>query len=530
MQENITWVIMFCFVDQAYIWKEQVPLQQFLHLNYIKLKKYAILDATDHMDKSKQLWLRKKNYLVAKKNIVHAIRLLNYAEQLLTQGCVHDFTQGNDYWQIFIVDENAIPIYEVPTNEWEEYEVPRKRHVDMMMEELTKIRPIESSNLDITSYVREYEIDALWQNLSMHIAQIPLQQTEQNVILAVMNQDSPVDVTITRDSSTYILEKGTNRILGVTHPFIHKMTAEETLKLGDTLTVHEKIDGMLFLLMWYQGKWHFIVPSVLSIIDCKQVKNRHARRCFHRITMPPKRVITTVEEQQIEIQEHSLQISNIVEQIWNELNYELPTDTETCFSFELCLSPQAIEEFRSQDLRMGDLLANNVVIHDRKKIILHGAHVIRDNNISRIDFEQSARKYNWEHVKRLMTLQNSTTAHDQLLSIVANMNPIHQEGIVVSDEHGNMVQYVCPQFKDLIDRARYHHLSYALQQMYDRLWIECNADHRAFVARTKNMALKTSLFKMYQRKWSAREYFAFCDDKKLQYTLEAFEKHNKAKI
>jgi RNA ligase len=141
--------------------------------------------------------------------------------------------------------------------------------------------------------------------------------------------------------------------------------------------VYEKLDGSLMVLYYYADKWH--VSSSGTPDGAGAIRN-----C-------------------------DLNLAELFWQVWDELGYQLPTDTEHCYIFELMSKLNQI-----------------ISIPDRNRLVLHGARNIKSLAESEPDIW--ANKYGWE----LVTSYPLTS--DVEVKAAANLlNPIESEGYVVCD-------------------------------------------------------------------------------------------------
>lgn len=105
------------FLPKQYVWKETFPFD--FKLQLINLRKAALQDGSHSLAKAKRLW-SEGHQLKAKKNLVHGLRFLNFAKQLIDtfrgqgKGVIFDVTGGaNQYWQAAMENKSST---------WQEFE------------------------------------------------------------------------------------------------------------------------------------------------------------------------------------------------------------------------------------------------------------------------------------------------------------------------------------------------------------------------------------------------------------------------
>jgi hypothetical protein len=113
------------YLPREFVWKEEVCVP--FELRKVDLRRAVTLDANHHLSKAKRLWLREgaacrhmrqsfqasnpnadlyAHYYAfqagdmkrGKKNILHGLRTLHYALQLLRKGAITDIQEVNHYW------------------------------------------------------------------------------------------------------------------------------------------------------------------------------------------------------------------------------------------------------------------------------------------------------------------------------------------------------------------------------------------------------------------------------------------------
>lgn len=91
------------------------------------------MDSTHNFSKAKRLWKDPLTRYVAKKNIVHCLRYLEYGNQLIYTGKIYDFTAGNQYWKA---------VFEKESDNWKDFETEFWPHVKELTDKLQARLPI----------------------------------------------------------------------------------------------------------------------------------------------------------------------------------------------------------------------------------------------------------------------------------------------------------------------------------------------------------------------------------------------------
>jgi hypothetical protein len=495
---------MFLTAPPQNVWKQEIDLRQFYKPNIIRLKKYALLEAYAHLHKSSTLWKSLENYLVSKKNIVHAIRVLQYANQIIERGEVYNFESANEYWTLLVHGH-----VEEKQENWDHYEQVYKPIIFGMIEDLKLYNPVRSNCQPfLPRYLEKFGQDSLVRDFAMHVGRFG------DLLVVVNSESTPVTEHIPKQSTASVIKNGD--LIGVTH------AAMRTVPF-DTVEIYEKIDGVMFMAIHDGVNWRFICPKVLSIHDYKQVANRHSRLNFNRITAPRDEPVLTIEQERNLIEKDFDDMETLITEIWNELGYDYSREKEFSFSFELCVPPGKIEKYRERSTRLGDLLSNRVVIHEKEKIVLHGAYK------HGMYYPPNDFRHNWQVVKLVEIITINEEMHEKLQKRVDDMDPLVQEGYVVVNGIGECGKYVCSKFTELESRSQYHIWAEKLQRIYDRIVSECKTD-KEYSERCKVLTLKHALFVIKKQQYSARHFLSLCDGKKLMNTVQSLQNFDEIKM
>ena len=149
----------------------------------------------------------------------------------------------------------------------------------------------------------------------------------------------------------------------------------------DNVTIYEKLDGSLMVLYFYNDEWHV---SSSGLPDARGQLNN--------------------------IEDRILTYHDLFWEIWNKLEYKLPTDTTKCYIFEL-VSP-----------------INNIIVPQlQDNIILHGVRCLR--TLDELCPIETTKTLGYNTVK---IHDNYSLA--ELLTIRSKLDPGESEGFVVVDD------------------------------------------------------------------------------------------------
>ena len=158
----------------------------------------------------------------------------------------------------------------------------------------------------------------------------------------------------------------------------------------DTAKVYEKLDGSLMTLFYYQGEWRVQSSGMADAGG--------------------------------EVSGFKITFGQLFWQVWQELDYQLPTETNYCFMFELMTPYNRI-----------------VVRHDCNQLVLHG---VRDRvSLQEADPQVWADKYNWQLVQRypLQTLK-------EIVVLTNKLDPMDSEGYIICDGDFKRIKVKSPQY------------------------------------------------------------------------------------
>ena len=177
IEENIIWLLLLLYCPREFVWKKEVEFS--FTLKRLQIQYSALMDSRHNFTKAKRSFEKEKNTKKAKKNLVHGLRYLKWAVQMLEKGEIYDITEGNEYW-------NEIKNMEV--NDWMELEKklrPYYRQNSEKILELSKPRSLVEEKMKqiekkmrkqccygsdyVIEYIKEFSLEALTNDLSVFV-------------------------------------------------------------------------------------------------------------------------------------------------------------------------------------------------------------------------------------------------------------------------------------------------------------------------------------------------------------------------
>ncbi|KAL6062794.1 hypothetical protein QOT17_011939 [Balamuthia mandrillaris] len=302
LDENVVWCVMLLFLpaDRFVLRRDQRFLTRCCFaLRKTNLRKAAIADAKHNYQKAKRLWKEGELYK-AKKNLVHGIRFLLLAVQLMEKGRIDDVTAGNDVWAEIMADTSQ---------QWPRYEdkyKPTFEHYYSLLTELSTPKPYKPTTenvLHTIAYMEQYDgPEALRRELSINITELCNDEEEKEKEKDGVNDEaehifhfcadqvhSPYDHPVVAEcahglilafspcssssslSSSFIdnneqntttgnKSKGRWRVVSYPYDLFFSHTRKEaaaTIHQMDwnTARVYEKVEGSIAILYYHRGRW-----------------------------------------------------------------------------------------------------------------------------------------------------------------------------------------------------------------------------------------------------------------------------------
>jgi len=199
---------------------------------------------------------------------------------------------------------------------------------------------------------------------------------------------SPRSSNLVKECRGIILDRAKNWKI-VAHPYNRFFNYGEGLadKLDwDSTLAYEKLDGSLITMYFYNYEWHVATSGV----PCATGTLRY---------------------------DYSRTFKDLFWETWEELEYEIPLETDTCFMFELCTS-----------------FNQGVVRHSKPRIVLHGCRNVELG--TEVYPECYSDKYGWE-LAQVYSLDDIS----EVRSMVKKLNPLESEGVVLRDGNFNRVKF-----------------------------------------------------------------------------------------
>jgi len=244
--------------------------------------------------------------------------------------------------------------------------------------------------MELQAYLHRLGLDSLCQQY--YIKANRHQKYPNLVCLKYSQIDSPMGEKIVQQCRGIILNEdhywqvvsySYNKFFNYGEPFAEQIDWSQA-------TVYDKLDGSLMVLYFYDGQW-----QVQSSGTADATGN---------------------------VGGLNLTFAQLFWQVWQEMGYQLPQETNYCFSFELMTPYNRI-----------------VVRQESKKIVLHGVRNIL--TLKEEKPEAWASKYGWE-VVQCFPLSNWS----EIMEAAAKLEPMYAEGYIVCDRNFNRVKVKSPQY------------------------------------------------------------------------------------
>lgn len=231
--------------------------------------------------------------------------------------------------------------------------------------------------MELQNYLRGKGLESL--QLEFDIKVNRHQEFDNLVCLKYSQLESPLEKLIVQQCRGIILDEANNWSI-VSYPYNKFFNYGEisAAKINwNKAIVYEKLDGSLMTLFFYQGKWRVQSSGTADATGKVHTANYTFQQLFW--------------------------------QVWQQLGYQLPEETDYCFMFEL-MTPY-----------------NRVVVRQlQNKLVLHGVR-----NLKNLQEEQPffwSNKYNWQPIKTYPF--NNLSA---ILQATEILDPLEGEGYIVCD-------------------------------------------------------------------------------------------------
>lgn len=244
--------------------------------------------------------------------------------------------------------------------------------------------------MELQTYLREEGLEKLCDGY--YIKTNRHQQYPNLVCLKYSQIDSPMSEKVVQQSRGIIVDEANNWEI-VSYSYDKFFNYGEHLAANidwESTTIYDKLDGSLMVLYYYDRQWR--VQSSGTADGGGQVGG------------------------------FKFTFAELFWNVWQELDYQLPQETDYCFSFELLTRYNRI-----------------VVQQNSNNLILHGVR-----NIKTLKEEKPkvwAKKYNYNLVKTF-SFQN----WQEIIETAEKLEPWEAEGYVICDRHFNRIKVKSSQY------------------------------------------------------------------------------------
>jgi RNA ligase len=244
--------------------------------------------------------------------------------------------------------------------------------------------------MELQEYLRQNSLEEL---INTYAIKANRHQKYPHLVCLKYSQiDSPMGETIVQQCRGIILDDQANWEI-ISYPYNKFFNYGE----GHAATidwnhakVYEKLDGSLMVLYFYDGQW--------------QVQS------------------SGTPDGSGQVGDFNITFAELFWQVWQELGYQLPTEIDQCFMFEL-MTPY-----------------NRIVVPQKEKnLVLHGARNIKTLQESEPNIW--ANKYGWKLVKSY-----SLTNWQEVINASSHLDPMESEGYIVCDRNFHRVKVKSPQY------------------------------------------------------------------------------------
>ncbi|MCC0176315.1 2'-5' RNA ligase [Waterburya agarophytonicola K14] len=244
--------------------------------------------------------------------------------------------------------------------------------------------------MELQDYLRNRGLDKLTEEYNIKVNRHS--KIDNLVCLKYSQLESPMGEKIVQQCRGIIFDE-TNNWNIVSYPYDKFFNYGESYapKLNwDAARIYEKLDGSLMTLFYYEGEWRVQSSGMADAGG--------------------------------DVSGFKYTFQSLFWKVWQELDYQLPTETEYCFMFELMTPYNRI-----------------VVRHDRHKLVLHG--VRNKVTLKEEDPQIWTDKYNWQLVATypLQTLE-------EIVAMTDKLDPMDSEGYIICDREFKRIKVKSPQY------------------------------------------------------------------------------------
>lgn len=283
--------IMLVFLPKKFVFLEHHDISAHYILYHPNLRISVQMDSTHNMAKAKRLW-RSGDFYTAKKNVLHGIRYLSYALQLLgPEAKIYDYLAGNEYFEEVMswqepkeseeenkrlwtaLEARFAPLYTKMTNEmreicqiqvnsaknWERAWIARKYKISEKLANSYHLKH-EISKEILIDYLNEHGVETAARNFGIVCTR---HNEHKNLFSFGRTQWAAMDLSILKWCSGIVLERQDNnwKVVAAPLPKIFATTSSRDLiptinwDQPNKISIEEHLDGKMALLYYYEGKW-----------------------------------------------------------------------------------------------------------------------------------------------------------------------------------------------------------------------------------------------------------------------------------
>lgn len=240
---------------------------------------------------------------------------------------------------------------------------------------------------ELITFLKEQGLDALVEKYTINIKR---HNEFSNIVLLKYDQlSSPMGEKIVQQCRGIIIDTADDfRVVNYTFSKFFNHSEGHAAKIDwSSARIYAKLDGSLCQLYYYNGEWRVATSGTPDAGG--------------------------------NVGDFEFTFAELFWKVWGELGYQLPTDTNISFSFELCTPYNTI-----------------VVQHTESSITLIGARRLSD--FQELNPVVEAHHNKWKCVK-IFPLEN----YDEVEQLLEQMNGSDQEGFVVCDSQYRRVKLKC---------------------------------------------------------------------------------------
>ena len=247
--------------------------------------------------------------------------------------------------------------------------------------------------LAIQKYLQDHSLEQLEEEYSVKVSR---HQNYPNLVCFKYCQiSSPMKVRLVQECRGLILDENNNWQV-VSYPYDKFFNYDSHLAPQldwQTTSIYEKLDGSLVILYFYDGNWHVQTSGTADATGI--------------------------------IRSHNISMKDLFWSTWQQLNYQIPSEKDYCFIFEL-ISPinRIIVNYQENDLILHGVRSLKTFVEE------HPAHWCQ--------------KYNWKCIKDINNYAFSNL--EEVLAKTHQMNGFENEGFVAVDSQFRRIKIKSPHY------------------------------------------------------------------------------------